>query len=226
MKNHIMIMLIWVLTICAVMGFFAGCSTSGSSDDDTATDDDTTDDDSAADDDLQHPEAPDQAGDCPTPASVPQSGVTWASEVIDFSTQWGEELDDWSAADALNAPNCLDENNIPEYGDLPCAWASSEVANGDFIELGFALQPDPAYDVLVYEVIGIDGLREALITYEDNSTELFQHTPAAEKDCFKLIDIVLSNPNGLSITKIKLTIDQIPVGYWTEFDAVGVRYSL
>ncbi|MGO8761871.1 MAG: hypothetical protein ACLP2P_09950 [Desulfobaccales bacterium] len=70
----------------------------------------------------------------------------WANSVIGFSSQWTSS--DWSAAQALGAPN------TPAYGDMVTAWAPLG-ANGplEFIELGYST-PVYASGITIRETFG------------------------------------------------------------------------
>jgi hypothetical protein len=198
----------------ALVSFFA-C---GSGSDKETTDDDN---DAGDDDTYSRDNPPTEAENCPQADIVPGAGITWASEVISFSTQWGEDLGNWSAQDALGAPNCLDATNRPVYGDQGCAWATADVTDGEFIELGFENHEYPPSRVYIYEVIGIDGISEVRLTFEDGSEIPYAYTPEVETQCVKIHKIDIVNPT-LQVTKIKITMDQTTVGYWTEIDAVGL----
>ncbi|MCH7700874.1 MAG: VCBS repeat-containing protein [Planctomycetes bacterium] len=61
---------------------------------------------------------------------IPPSEEGWAAEVIDFSSEYSST--DWSAQQALGAPDTF------AYGDIPTAWAPLEANGGpEYLTLGF-----------------------------------------------------------------------------------------
>jgi hypothetical protein len=108
--------------------------------------------------------------------------------------------------------------------DCPQAWASAQILDGEFVEVGFT-QPAPvAHEVVLTENWGFDGIASVLVTYDDSSTELIVRTPApVASHCTELLTLPLANVGGRAVAKIRVTVDQVVIADWTELDAIGVR---
>ena len=137
----------------------------------------------------------------------------WASEVIDFSSQYSSGS--WSAAQALGPPDTF------QYGDFSTTW-QGQTRNGsiEFLSVGFA-DPVFATDVVIRETYGNGFVRRVeLIDVNDQLHEVFNGVDDSET--FVPFDFTVSFPKTDYLVKgVKITTDtDHDLNAWESVDAV------
>jgi hypothetical protein len=146
--------------------------------------------------------------------------LIYADTVIGFSSQGSSG--DWSAAQALGAPN------TNTYGDFPTAWSAlnqNGPPNPEFITLGYST-PIFADSVTVWETFG-NGFVTQIDLLDTNNTF---HTIFAGSDPSSQ-----GTPVGFTVTfaltayevkGVKVIVDPTTSSSWEEIDAVGLGGTL
>lgn len=137
----------------------------------------------------------------------------WASELIDFSSQWS--AGNWSAAQVLGAPNTF------AYGDIATAWAPAAMNGGEqFVSVGFTT-PTYASGALIRETYGNGFVRriEAL-----DSAGQYHLVWAGTDDSQPgaPVDFLASwAPTSFLVVGLRVVTDtQHNLGAWEEIDAI------
>jgi len=136
----------------------------------------------------------------------------WASSVVGFSSQWGSS--DWSAAQALGAPDTF------AYGDIPTAWTTRN-ANGalEWLSVGFgtavyangATVRETSGNGFVYQIDAIDTLGNLHKVWEGIDTSA-ANVP---------FDFSVSwDTTAFLVAGLKIYVDTDHTTTWEEIDAI------
>ena len=147
--------------------------------------------------------------------------VTYADTVIGFSSQFSST--DWSAAQALGAPN------TNSYGDFPTAWSALNTdgpPNPEFLTLGYST-PIFADSVTVWETFG-NGFVTQIDLLDTNNvfhTVFLGDDPSAQGTVVGFT--VTFAPTAYAVMGVKVYVDPTTsVGNYEEIDAVALGGTL
>ena len=141
-----------------------------------------------------------------------QSGITWASEVVAFSSQYSSSAS--GAHRALGAPDVF-----PAHADSPAAWApAAQDAGLEFVDLRFA--PTRASAVVIVETMNPGALaRVEDISVGRPAVVLWEGTSAYHASA-RVLTVELAEPR--TIDAVRVVLDTRRVAGWNELDAVGL----
>jgi OOP family OmpA-OmpF porin len=148
-----------------------------------------------------------------------QESVSWASEVIDVSSEFGRL--EFSALQALHVPNVL-----PSSGKNPNAWRPKNPDDEDFIMVAFQ-KPIKARQIAIAESENPGAIKKVVAYDEDyNQYVLFELTPRAIPIENRLLNLFFDESIlGVSIQAIRVEVDGSAVSGHTSIDAVGLSAS-
>lgn len=136
----------------------------------------------------------------------------YASSVIDFSSEWGN--DSWSAAQVLGAPNTFG------YGDISTAWApKNRDGTLEYITVGFntlvyasgATIRETSGNGFVYQVDAVDDMGGLHTVWSGTDTSL----PGSP------VDFALSwNITSYLVKGLKIYTNTSHSGTWEEIDSI------
>lgn len=141
-----------------------------------------------------------------------ESGITWASELVAFSSQYSTSAS--GAHRALGAPDVF-----PRHADSPAAWAPAERDAGlEFVDLRFA--PTRASAVVIVETMNPGALaRVEDISAGRPAVVLWEGTSAFHESA-RVLTVELAEPR--TIDAVRVVLDTRRVAGWNELDAVGL----
>ncbi len=153
------------------------------------------------------------------------TNVLWASEVIDFSSEYFDENNptQHTAKQVLGKPNVL-----PAIWQSPCAWspARPEARQDEWIHVGFE-KSIFVKQIAVAESFGA-GAISAIILYdtEDKGHLIYknQRTEAASTQG-KMFNLFLKKKTTYQVKSVKIKLNTIDVGGWNNIDAIGISES-
>ncbi|MDI1452212.1 hypothetical protein QHF85_49715, partial [Polyangium sp. 6x1] len=142
------------------------------------------------------------------------ASVTWADEVVEFSSQYGTM--EYSAEQALGAPDVY-----PAGADEPKAWATQALDNaGEFLTVGFKT-PVIGEAVWVYETYNPGAISKITITTSEGDKVIYENAaPATIGGCAHIRSAPTKTCAPISAVRIDLASDK--VDGWNEIDAVGI----
>lgn len=148
-----------------------------------------------------------------------QESVSWASQVVDVSTEFGRL--EYSALQALHVPNVL-----PASGQNPNAWRPKNPDAEDFIMVAFQ-QPIKARQIAIAESENPGAIKRVVAYDEDyNEYVLFELTPRAIPIEKRLLNLFFDESIlGVSIQAIRVEIDGSAVPGHSSIDAIGLSAS-
>lgn len=133
----------------------------------------------------------------------------WASGAS-ASSQY--TTDDWSAAQAIGAPNVL------ECEDDPRAWAP-EGPDLDWLEVTYA-QPVRPTRIHIYETWAVGSIVKVEVKdIAGNYHAVYSALPVASVSCLRVLAIAVTNV-AAKVVAVRITVDQRERRDWTEIDAV------
>ncbi len=142
----------------------------------------------------------------------------FASSVLNFSSEFSPT--DWSAAQALGAPNVY-----PTYCDCTWAWApANQDDQPEFLHFGFATAQRINF-VNVYETYAPGAVSSIAVrnpasgVFETVWTETASPAPPASRLYTATFPVT-----PYEVSEIAITIDSPAVGDYNEIDAVGIGY--
>lgn len=149
--------------------------------------------------------------------------VQWASKLIDFSSEYKDELirensTRWSATQVLGYPNTV------QYGQSKLAWTPAKPDNGkEFVTVGYAT-PQMVQQVIVGENCNAGAIAQ-IILYDDKGKkyEVFENNnlgavPKFDNDILTYIKV---KPT-YNVVKLKLVLNTTAVGGGQEIDCIGI----
>lgn len=150
----------------------------------------------------------------PAPAALRERGVSWATAVTGFSTEYSTTRN--AARSVIGAPDVY-----PQHGDIDGAWASRETDFGDeWIEVRFAT-PTSALSVVWVEsfnpgaVVRVDD-----VTDPAAPTVLWEGASGQVPSMSVVAEVALPTPRIISA--VRLVLDTRRVAGWNEIDAIGL----
>ena len=148
-----------------------------------------------------------------------QESVSWASQVIDVSSEFGRL--EYSALQALHVPNVL-----PASGQNPNAWRPKNPDQEDFIMVAFPA-PIKARQIAIAESENPGAIKRVVAYDEDyNDYVLFELTPRSIPIENRLLNLFFDESIlGVSIQAIRVEIDGSAVGGYASIDAIGLSAS-
>jgi outer membrane protein OmpA-like peptidoglycan-associated protein len=149
--------------------------------------------------------------------------VQWASKLIDFSSEYKDELirensTRWSATQVLGYPNTM------KYGQSQLAWTPAKPDNGkEFVTVGYAT-PQMVQQVIVGENCNAGAIAQ-IILYDDKGKkyEVFENNNlgAAPKFDNNILTYIKVKPT-YNVVKLKLVLNTTAVGGGQEIDCIGI----
>lgn len=152
-------------------------------------------------------------------SSYGQGSVSWASEVIDVSSEFGRL--EFSALQALHVPNVL-----PSSGKNPNAWRPKNADDEEFIMVAFP-KPIKARQIAIAESEN-PGAIKRVVAYDEDYNEyiLFELTPRSIPIEKRLLNLFFDESIlGVSIQAVRVEIDGGAVSGYSSIDAVGLSAS-
>ena len=153
------------------------------------------------------------------------TNVLWASEVIDFSSEYFDENNptQHTAKQVLGKPNVL-----PAIWPSPCAWspARPEARQDEWIHVGFE-KAIFVKQIAIAESFGA-GAISAIILYdtEDKGHLIYKNQrtePASTQG--KMFNLFLKKKTTYQVKSVKIKLNTIDVGGWNNIDAIGISES-
>lgn len=149
--------------------------------------------------------------------------VQWASKLIDFSSQYKDDLirdnsTRWSATQVLGLPNTM------KYGQSQLAWTPQKPDNGkEFVTVAFAT-PQMVQQVIVGENCNAGSIAE-IILYDDKGKkyEVYQNSNFVSMPKFgsDMLTYIKVKPT-YNVVKLKLILNTLAVGGPQEIDCIGI----
>ncbi len=149
-----------------------------------------------------------------TATIVTPQEVQWASEVLDFSSQFSEYQ--YSATQVLGKPDVL-----PDYGDNPNAWMPSKPDRISFIKVGFE-RPVRLQQIAIGESYNPGALYQVFL-YDENDNEQLLNTfmPRQINVKGRMLNIYLSETQ-FEVSAVKIVLDGSKVPGYNGIDAIGI----
>jgi hypothetical protein len=140
--------------------------------------------------------------------------VQWASEVLDFSTQFSEYQ--YSATQVLGKPDVL-----PDYGDNPNAWMPSKPDRLSFIKVGFE-RPMLVQQIAIGESYNPGAVYKVFL-YDENDNEYLLNTfmPRKINVGGRMLNIYLSETE-YAVSAVRIVLDGSSVPGYNGIDAIGI----
>ena len=144
----------------------------------------------------------------PKPAG--ESIRQWAISAV-ASSEYGDS--DWNAMQATGEPNTV------ECGDHVTAWASSDSATVEWIELIYAEAVFPT-EINIHQSYNPNQVSKVeLLDTAGNYHVVYEAAPAWQDLCPFVLKITVDDAD-YQVLSIRITIDQTVVQSWNEIDAV------
>ena len=143
---------------------------------------------------------------------IDRSISQWASEVVDFSSQYGDT--DWAASQVLGKPNTL------ECGDFKTAWATETENSGhEFVRVRFA-QSVWFPEIGVHETLAVGAIRRIILwDAEGNGTEYDVEDPLSR--CPGVAEFQFDKYTK-PVNELTVVLDTKAVSGWNEIDAISL----
>jgi len=149
-----------------------------------------------------------------------QYNVRWASQVVDFSSQYSKL--DKSAEQVLGKPNVL-----PTGGDAITAWSvkekkGQEYADPAFIKVSYE-SPIRVHQVAIGESFNPGAVTKVVIYGTEGQSETVYDKPAQPaKEKARMMNIFLQKATDYYVNQVEVFLDPIKVSGWNQIDAIGI----
>lgn len=141
----------------------------------------------------------------------------YASSVIAFSSEYGASPGNYSAAQALGAPDVY-----PACGNNVLSWSSSSAdSQREFLVLGFTT-PQPVNTIRIYQNVASGAIDTVYLRNASNGlwTQVYMATAAAGP-CASILEIRIAT-TAYNVDAIRIAVNSPAVPDWNEIDAVSI----
>jgi hypothetical protein len=142
----------------------------------------------------------------------------YASEVLDFSSEYTSDCGPWSSCQILGEPDMY-----PEYGDSSENWANESPNGGlEYLELGFS-NPAPINYIDIYETYNPGSINQ--VSVKNSSTGLYEvvYTSSAEVAPEEARILHITFPlTTYDVSSVRIDMDTALFDSFIQIDAVAI----
>ncbi|MBC7921507.1 MAG: OmpA family protein [Ferruginibacter sp.] len=156
--------------------------------------------------------------------SVRAQGVQWASEVLDFSSEYHDPkyTKEFRAGQVLGRPN-----KLPQFGSSFCAWSPASRGDtlGEWIKVGYRT-PMPVRQIAVAESFN-EGTVEKIILFDesDKAHEVYKNPRTDTVAALGRMLNVFVPLTAYKVKAVKLVLNTARIKGWNHLDAIGISSS-